>query len=104
MDKQQEEFINAYAEGLITEMGIDNNIPKEIREEMKIDLLDRLNNFIISKVVDALPEEKIKELNNIIGRKTEGEVWGYIKKNIKNFDTFSLEILNEFRNLYLGRK
>jgi hypothetical protein len=101
---KNDEFIDEYIETLLDEQGFDNDLSKDIRESMKKDLEDRLNNYFISKSLENLKEEDIKEVNKIIDKGGEtSEVWDFISKNIPDFNSFSVNLLKEFREIYLGR-
>jgi len=101
MDKQ-EELLNEYAEALLLERGVSDDLPDEVLGQMRKDILERLNNFFIARVLETLPADKIDELDKMIQEKESDEVWKYIHSNLEDFDKFSMEVLADFRNKYLG--
>jgi len=94
------ENIDEYLNLLMEERGLSDNIPKDVRARMKEDLSLRLNNFILAKALEVMPEEKIKELGAQADKSPE-ELMELFKNSIPNFQEFSVGVLLEFRQKYL---
>jgi hypothetical protein len=94
------ENIDEYLNLLMEERGLGDNIPKDVRGRMKEDLSLRLNNFILAKALEVMPEEKIKELGAQADKSPE-ELMELFKNSIPNFQEFSVGVLLEFRQKYL---
>lgn len=98
----QEKLLNEYVESLMAERGISDDVPQEVRERMKKDVLERLNNFFISRVIESVPAEKIDEIDKIIQAGDSEKTWQYIHSNVPNFDKLSFDVLADFRSKYLA--
>lgn len=100
MDNQA--LLDEFASTLLTERGISDEVPEKVRDRMKKDILERLNNFLISRCLEKLSEEKINELGEMTNKEDGKKVWEYVRSNIEDFDKFSMEVLADFRSKYLG--
>ena len=61
----EDEILNVFAEGLLMEKGLGEMEP-EIKDELREDLVQRLTAQINQAVINALPEEKMRELNTLL--------------------------------------
>ncbi len=93
--------INDYLELLMEERGLSQKLPAEMRDQMKSDLEERLNNFFIAKSLEALTEDKLDEISKMSESSPE-EISNFFKNNISNYPQFTANLLVEFRQKYLG--
>lgn len=84
----------AYPDGLAT----------ELHEQMKVDLLERVDEFLTRKILDALPSDKLEEYSDLLDREGGDEAsQKFISENIANLDELIQSALAEFRDLYLKK-
>lgn len=87
-------LIQAYPSGLAT----------ELQEQMKADLLERVDEFLTRKILDALPSDKLEEYSDLLDREGGDEAsQKFIFENIAALDELIQIALTEFRELYLKK-
>jgi hypothetical protein len=96
--------LEEYLDKLIAE----KDFPKldaSVKEQIKFDLRDRLNDFLNAKFIALLSDEKVEELNSLLAKNPQTEeVNQFFHANIPNLPiVISSELLN-FRKSYLGIK
>lgn len=101
MDIKNEQIVN-YVEALLAERGFSEDLPDEIKEQLRQDLYERLNNFFIAKIIEAFPKDRLEELEEKLSKEKDADVWLFIKDNLSDFDALTLDLLVEFRSKYLG--
>ena len=101
MDIQNKQIKN-YVDSLMAEKGFDEDLPEEIREKLKQDLYERLNNYFIAKIIELFPKDKFEILEKTIEEGNDEKTWQYIRENLPDFDTITVDLLLSFKNKYLG--
>jgi hypothetical protein len=99
---EKQEDIETYLDSLLAEKGFSEDLPEEVKKQLKQDLAERLNNYLISKIVDVFPADKLEDLEAKAKEGKEQEFWQYIKENVPNFDSLTFDLFVEFRKKYLG--
>lgn len=94
--------IDTYVASLLKEQGVGEDVPEDIKKRMKTDIEERLNNFLIGRVMESLGKEQLEEMDELIKENDQQKVWDYIKKAVPNFEEFSVGVLIDFRKHYLG--
>lgn len=95
------ESMNQFVDELITKKGL-TNLDKEVIEQIKSDLLERLENRLNASILAAMPVEKLEEFEKILDSKNDLEIQDFIKLNVKDLEqVLAVEILN-FQKLYLS--
>ncbi len=78
-------------------------VEPELREQMAKDLQTRLMDQIDRAVIEALPEDKVDGLNDLLDTSaSEQEVQSYIVDCGVDIQRVTLETMLRFRELYLG--
>ena len=76
----------------------------EVREQLATDLKQRLLDQINRAVIDALPEDKLSELDAMMDRPdlSEQDVQSFIASSGIDVKRITVETMLRFRDLYLG--
>lgn len=99
MDKQA---IERFVEQLIKDKNFPDISP-EVREELKKDLLIRVDDFIAAKVISTLSDENVDKFEEMLKTgKSEGEIQAFVAEYVPDFTNFLTQTLLEFRNVYMG--
>jgi hypothetical protein len=97
---------SASLEKFVDELIQKKNIPQltdEIRQQMKQDLLVRLNDFLNAKLIAYLSNKQAKELEELVSKDSDiKKVQQFFQDNIKNLPDVVADILADFRKIYLG--
>ena len=98
-----EEIMVAFADGLLNEKGL-GEMSDEVRQEMLQDLVERLSDFVNRAILEALPEEKIAELDELIDRDVATPEAVSELINGVGFDVSErvAKAMEKFREIYLG--
>lgn len=105
MQNQTQEIpqeVRAYLEGILQDakmLSLDDQMKEEMIKEMYV----RLDNYMTSVIVDAMPQDQIEtfiKLNE--EKKPKTEVEQFIKDHIPNAQELFTKAYVEFRDLYLG--
>jgi len=76
---------------------------KEIHEQMKKDLLERVKNTINAKTIAKLPQNDLEEFSKLLDSNTSDEkVQQFVEEKLPDSHVFISEVLTEFRKTYLG--
>ena len=91
-----------FIDRLIAEKNFPDLTP-EVKEEIKRDLTQRLDDFIAAKLIAALSDENVLKFEEMLKQgKPESEIQTFITTNVPNFTEFLTQVLSEFREVYLG--
>lgn len=61
------ELIDNYAEGMIVEQGM-SALDDDLKADLKKDIVERVNAEMNGAIVDALPDDKLDEFDEMLGR------------------------------------
>lgn len=99
---QQGQAYSQYVDKLIEEKGFPDITP-EIREEIKKDVLRRLDDFIAARIIAGLSDEDVNTFEQMLkDAKPEPEIQKFVTEHITDFVEFLTNVLVEFRGVYLG--
>lgn len=98
----QKQAYETYIEQLIEERGFPDLTP-EVREELKKDLVNRLDSFIGAKVIATLSDEDVLKFEQLLkDGKSREDIQKFTVEHVSDFTTFLTNALIEFRMVYLG--
>ena len=93
---------NSYVDKLIEDKGFPD-ITTEVREEIKKDVLRRLNDFIAARIIAGLSDADVNTFEQMLkDGKPDTEIQNFVTTHIANFVDFLTNVLLEFRGVYLG--
>lgn len=94
--------IDEFIESLLNDKGIE--VEPEIREELKADMKNRLLDQIDRAAIQALPEDKAKELAEKVDDPnfTNEDMTKFMQESGVNLTEVALDTMLKFRGFYLG--
>jgi len=96
MDPQYTQFIDE----LINRRNLPDLTP-QVREELRKDAMDRLDTFILDRIIGALTEEDANQFVALVKeQKTDDELRSFVMSKIENYETFLKDALQEFVQAY----
>lgn len=94
--------IRAFLESLLQDAQI-TTLDGQMHEDMIRELFIRLDNFMMTTIVESLAPEKMVEFTRMSEEgKTRDELEAYLRANIPNATEVFARAMLEFRDLYLG--
>lgn len=94
--------VSEFIDRLIAEKNFPDLTP-EVKEELRWDLSERLDDFIAAKVIATLSDENVAKFETMLKEgRSEGEIQTFVTENIPNFTDFLTQVLLEFKEVYLG--
>jgi hypothetical protein len=79
------------------------DITPEVREELVKDLLVRLDDFIMARIIASLGDEDLAKFEQLLKNKaSDEEIQKLTSAAIPDFTNFLTKVLVEFRAVYLG--
>src|SRR3989344_7547847 len=101
MDLQNKTILD-FVDKLIEEKGFPDLLP-EVKDQLKQDIMTRLDDFIAARVIAALSDEDVITFENMLKEeKPENEIQDFVSTHVPDFTTFLTNVLLEFRGVYLG--
>lgn len=95
--------LEEFVEKLIEEKNFPDLAP-EVYEQVKKDLVQKLQETINARAIASLPQDKLEELNEMLDKGTsDEEVQKFMEANVPNAESFLTTVLMEFRKSYLGQ-
>lgn len=80
-----------------------NGLSDELKTEMKTDLYGRLENYLLTSFIQALPNEISNEFDQLMSSiPNQSIVQKFFQENIPNIEQVSVGALLEFKDVYLG--
>jgi hypothetical protein len=93
--------LQQFVEGLVKEKGL-TNLEKEILDQVKKDLLSRLEDRINAVILANIPPENLEFFEKMLDRSDEKEIQSFCQRNIADMDNLVAAELASFRKTYLG--
>lgn len=94
--------LEEYASTLIKEKNYSTLTP-EMYEELKKDLIDRVQDFLIAKTIAKLSDQQVKDFNALLDKNPDdAQIHAFISSAITDAPTFIGDTLFQFRQTYLG--
>lgn len=96
------EEVKVYLEGLLADASV-TPIDEQMKEDMLVDLYQRLDNFLTAIILENLPPQHLEDFikMNKSGKSRE-ETEKFITSALPNADEVFANAFLEFRDLYLG--
>ena len=101
MQHEQTSTIEAFAENLLQEKGIDTQ-DREVFVQIKSDLIVRIEERINTLILKELPQEFLGEFERLVDGGDEEKIQKFTGRHIKELDQKIAEELLAFRNIYLA--
>jgi len=86
---------------LVEDKGFDEKDP-EVIAQIKIDLLDRVEDRINALIISELKPEQLADFGKIMDSGSEEDIQKFIRDNIPDIDEKAASELLTFKNIYLG--
>lgn len=94
--------ILAFLESMLLDANM-TTLDQETHNQMLQELFLRLDNFMLSTIVENLPPDKLEEFTKLSdGGKPREELEDYLRGNIPNSEEVFVQSMLDFRDLYLG--
>ena len=96
-------MIEDYVKEILKEKGLPGDIDKAVYDQMVKDLKERATNLINRRLVEAMPDEKVKELDKVIDNNQDNPevIRSFIESNVTEKEKVVAAALLEFRSLYI---
>ena len=79
------------------------NLTDNLKEEIKRDLYGRLENFLLTSFIQAMPNDAADKFDELMNSTPDqADVQNFLRQNIENIDQVSAGALLEFKDVYLG--
>lgn len=96
-----EQFVSELLDSKAWGDRVDQDGRKQLEEDLKGRLLDQIDRAVI----DALPEDKVDGLNELLDREaSDEEVHEYIANSGVDVQGITMQVMLRFRELYLGNE
>lgn len=92
--------LESFADKLLQEKKLEN-ISAEVREQMREDLVDRLEERVNLALVQFMPPEKLDEFEQLVSSKNLEDIAKFCAENIPNLEQIIASELLNFRTTYL---
>ncbi len=96
-----QESMNKFVEDLMKHNNW-SNLDKEVIDQMKTDLMERLEDRINAAILSKMPEDKLDEFNKLLDSGTDDELQDFIKANISDLENVIATELINFQKLYIS--
>lgn len=101
MDKNLD--LKSFVDRLVEEKKLPESLEKEVLEEVKKDLLTRVEERINAVIINNLSEEKLEEFNKMLDKNVgDKEMQNFCLNNIPDLPQLMASELIVFRDTYLG--
>lgn len=99
MNRQYDKFIDE----LIDRREFSELKPK-FREQFKKEAKERLDNFLLNRIVDALPDNDLNVFITMVKEKKSMEdITQFVSNEVDNYETFINKAFNDFAYMYLSQ-
>lgn len=99
MDDQN---LGNFVDKLIEEKGFPDLVP-EVKQEIKQDLMTRLDNFITARIIARLSDQDVLQFENMLKEeKKQEEIQEFVIGRMPDAINFLTNTLLEFKAVYLG--
>lgn len=100
-NKNRSESIKLFTDHLVEEKNF-KNLSEEVINQIKSDLLDRIEDRINVAILENMPKDKLDEFNNLLDENDNAKIQAFCQKNISNLEEILAKELMNFRNIYLN--
>lgn len=93
--------LSQFIDRLIEEKGM-TNLDRDVLDQVKKDLLSRLEDRINAVILANIPPENLEFFEKMLDRSDEKEIQSFCQRNIADLDNLVAAELVSFRKTYLG--
>lgn len=95
--------IDQFIDLILKEKGL-GDLDADVMAQLKQDLASRLTMLINRRLVEALPEDKLAELERLLSDQPQDQmkIQNYLSSNIPNLSEITINAMQEFKSLYLA--
>lgn len=103
LEKADKEIV-VYIEMLLEKKGMDK-LPPEILGDMLVDMYTRFQNFLFLSVMQKMDKDGYRKFDEFVeSEPSPEEAQKFLQDNVENLQQVVREAMNEFENVYLGKK
>ncbi len=98
--------VDSFVDELLTARGFNQaEIAPEVFEELRHDLIVRLQERVNAEMIGALLPEKVAELESMMSRPetSEEQLRAFFERNVSNVDERVERVLADFKSTYLAK-
>lgn len=99
-DNTQEDPVAEFAQSLLEEKNLEN-VDEVTREQMKVDLMDQVEDHVNAAILEHVPNEKLDEFERVIDSGDENAIRVFCQSTIPDLDAIVAKELADFRHQYL---
>lgn len=93
--------LEKFVDELVAQKGFNEKDP-EVLEQIKLDLLDRVEDRINAMIMENLPTDKLDEFEKKLDSGSDEEIKAFVTKNIPDIkDRVAFELVS-FKSMYLS--
>jgi hypothetical protein len=94
--------LELFVDTLLEDSGASQRVDADVLQQMRLDLLDRLDDHINAALLSALSEDKAEEFGAKIEQMTGDEAQQFLQTNIPDMNELLATELLRFRQSYLA--
>ncbi|MDL2363487.1 MAG: DUF5663 domain-containing protein [Patescibacteria group bacterium] len=96
--------MNEYIQQLLLDAGLPPETDAEVRDQLIADLIQRANDHVNRKVIDAMSSEDAQAFDQLLDSHGSdvGAIQQFVQNHVPNVQEITAKALIEFRALYLG--
>lgn len=98
---QSEDIIRDFVNKILEEKGV-LEMEKEVVDQMRKDLTDRLETRINASILENIPKDKLDEFEALLDSDEDAKIQEFISNNIPDLDALIASTMVSFRNIYFG--
>lgn len=102
LNKDSEKLLSDFVDQLIVDKGLPQLEP-EVLEEIKKDLLDRLEIHVNAGLLALLPETAMDKFDALLDQENKEATQTYLHQHIPNLDVKLAELLVDFKQAYIAK-
>ena len=95
------EALSFFVDQLVAEKKFEN-LDVSVMDQIKSDLLDRVEDRINAATLEHMPPERLEEFNQILESEDMEKIQAFCQLSIPDFDNVIAKELMNFRNTYLN--
>lgn len=101
MARKRKDMLMEYVDKLVAEKDL-SNLDKEVLNQMKKDLYERLEDRVNAVILEKMPPEKLEEWNQMLDNSSDEEMQQFCLDNVPDMEQAIANELLSFRNTYLN--
>ncbi len=97
-----EHTLEAFADTLLQEKKELADLPTEVRDQLRADLVERAENMINAEILAHMPAEHLEEFEKKLDIGDETEIQTFCQAHIANLDEVVATALVRLKDIYVG--